>query len=98
MDGGARGVCAVSTDLFYDPREDMNARWVEAGAEVIEMESATLLSVAGRRGVAGAAVLAVSDLLAEGGRQRLDTEALEAAGVALGRAGYAALADAPARR
>ncbi len=96
--GGARGVTAVSTDLFYDPREGIHAQWCGAGAEVIEMESATLLSVAERRGVAGAAVLAVSDLLAEGGRQRLDTEALEAAGVALGRAGYAALADAPARR
>jgi len=92
----ARGVCAVSTDLFYDPREDMDARWREAGAEVIEMEAATLIALAGERGATGAALLAVSDLLAGDERQRLGTEALEAAGVALGRAGYAAVAGSPA--
>lgn len=95
VDGGARGVTAVSTDLFYDPREEVEARWRRAGAEVIEMETATLLALAGRHGVRGAALLAVSDLLAGDGRQRLDVEALEAAGVALGRAGCAALAAPP---
>jgi len=95
VDRGARGVSAVSTDLFYDPREEIHARWRGEGAEVIEMETATLLAVTGMREVTGAALLVVSDLLASGGRKRLDTEALGAAGIALGRAGYAALADTP---
>ena len=50
---GARAATAVSTDLFYDAREEVEAEWVEAGAEVVEMEAATLLAIAGaarRRG------------------------------------------------
>ncbi len=88
----AREVTAVSTDLFYDAREEMEAGWVEAGAEVVEMEAATLLAVAEKRGVRAAVLLAVSDLLAEGGRRRIGTEELEEAGAALGRAAYAAIA------
>jgi len=42
--------------------------------------------------VAAAVVLAVTDLLSEGPRHRMEPEAVEAAGVALGRAGCAALA------
>ncbi|MGI8946374.1 MAG: purine-nucleoside phosphorylase [Thermoleophilaceae bacterium] len=95
-DAGTRAVTAVSSDLFYDPRPAAGSEWRAAGAEVIEMEAATLLAVAGLRGVAGAVLLAVSDLLAGEGRRRLDTDALQAAGIALGRAGYAALALAGA--
>lgn len=95
VDGGAPAVTVVSTDLFYDPREAIHGQWRASGAEVIEMEAATLLAVAARRGVAAAAVLAISDLLADGARHRIEPEALEAAGVAVGRAGYAAL-SAPA--
>ena len=94
--GGARVVTAVSTDLFYDPREGIDAEWRAAGAEVVEMEAATVLALARRHEVAGAVVLAVSDLLVDGARRRIDREALEAAGIALGRAGYGALAT-PAR-
>ena len=90
--GGAREVTAVSTDLFYDPREGIDAEWRAAGAQVVEMEAATVLALARRHGIAGAIVLAVSDLLADGRRRRLGGEALDAAGLALGRAGYAALA------
>ena len=90
--GGPALVTAVSTDLFYDPREGVEAEWRAAGAQVVEMEAATLLSLARIHGVAGAVVLAVSDLLDDGPRQRIGSEALEAAGLALGRAGYAALA------
>jgi len=64
---------------------------VAAGAEVVEMEAATLLAVARRRGAAAAVLLAVSDQLADGERRRIDGEALEAAGVRLGEAGCAAL-------
>jgi uridine phosphorylase len=94
--GGARAVTAVSTDLFYDPREGIDAEWRAAGAEVVEMEAATVLALARRRGVAGAVVLAVSDLLTDGARRRIGREELEHAGIALGRAGFGALAT-PAR-
>jgi uridine phosphorylase len=94
--GGARVVTAVSTDLFYDPREGIDAHWRAAGAQVVEMEAATVLALAQRRGVAGAVVLAVSDLLGDGARRRIDRKELERAGIALGRAGFGALAT-PAR-
>ena len=94
--GGAPTVTAVSTDLFYDPREGQEDRWREAGVEVVEMEAASLLAISARRGVAAAVLLAVSDVLASGSRRRIDPEALEEAGVALGRAGYEAFAAAGA--
>ena len=83
--GGGRGVTAVSQDLFYDggvPPPD--------GADVVEMEAATLLRVAELRGVRAACLLAVSDTLV-GERRRLDTEALQAAGLRLGQVAAAAL-------
>lgn len=88
---GAREVVAVSTDVFYDRREGVQREWVRLGAEVVEMEAAALLAVARRRGVAAGVLLAVTDLL-EGGRRRIDGEALEAAGVRLGEMAYEALA------
>jgi uridine phosphorylase len=91
---GARRVTAVSTDLFYDDAHDEAAeRWVRAGAAVVEMEAATLLAVAGRRGVRAAVLLGVTDLLA-GGRRRLEDEGVEALGLELGRAAWAALEGA----
>ncbi len=87
---GAREVVAVSTDVFYDPREGVQQDWMRRGAEVVEMEAATLLAVARRAGAAAAVLLAVSDLL-HGGRRRIDAEALEAAGLDLGETAYAAL-------
>ena len=94
IEGGAPGVTVVSSDLFYDPREDVEAEWRKEGAQVVEMEAATLLAVAARRGVPAAVVLAVSDVLVGGARERIGREALEEVGVALGRAGYAALSSA----
>ena len=94
---GARAVTAVSTDLFYDRRPGSLEEWRAAGAEVVEMEAATLLALAERRAVAAAVVLAVSDLLADGARRRIGPDALEQAGIALGRAGYGALAARGAR-
>jgi uridine phosphorylase len=91
---GARPVTALSTDLFYDPRAGAPAEWLADGADVVEMEAAALLAIAGRRGVAAAAVLGVADLLAGGNRQRLPHDALEPLGLALGEAGWAALSEA----
>ena len=92
VEGGAPRVTAVSTDLFYDPRAGKEDEWRAAGADVIEMEAASLLAVSARRGVNAAILLAVSDVLGAGSRHRIDPDTLEEAGVALGKAGYAALA------
>ena len=89
---GARPVTVVSTDLFYDPRDEVPDAWIEAGAEVVEMEAAALLAVADRRGVAAAVALAVTDLLGGGERSRIEREELESIGVRLGEAGWAAFA------
>ena len=88
--GGATGP-VVSTDLFYDPDPRRAAEWVAAGALAVEMEAATILAVARRRGVAAACVLAVSDLLGGGERRRIDPERLERAERDLGRLAAAAL-------
>ncbi|MEK6229898.1 MAG: purine-nucleoside phosphorylase [Actinomycetota bacterium] len=90
---GARPVMAVSTDVFYERRPAVERGWVQAGAQVVEMEAATLLAVAGRRDARAAVLLAVSDLLEGGERRRLDVEGVEAAGVRLGEAAWAALAN-----
>jgi len=86
--GGGRAVTAVSTDLFYDAREDPG--WVDAGASVVEMESATLLAIAERRECRAACLLAVTDTL-DGGRERLEHDAVTDAGLELGRVAVAAL-------
>jgi uridine phosphorylase len=86
-----RPATVVSTDLFYDPREEIHQRWVDAGAQAIEMEAAAVLSVAARHEVRAACLLAVTDELAEG-RVRMDQERIEEIGVELGRAALAALA------
>jgi uridine phosphorylase len=92
---GARPATVVSTDLFYDPREDEARGWVERGASVVEMEAATILQVAARHGVAAACVLAVTDVPGPGGSTRADGEQIEQFGLDLGDAGYAALATTP---
>ena len=89
---GARPVTALTTDLFYDPREDAPRAWLEDGADVVEMEAATLLAIADRRDVAAAVVLGVTDLLAGGDRKRIPHGDVEPLGLALGEAGWTALA------
>lgn len=76
-------VVAASVDVFYGDPET-------GDAGVVEMECATLFQVAQLRGVRAAAVLGVSDMLA-GDRQRICAEHLEALGVQLGEAAWAAL-------
>jgi uridine phosphorylase len=84
---------AVSTDLFYDPDPTGPERWRAAGAIAVEMEAATVLTVAARRGVRAACLLAVSDT-APGAGERIGSEALEAGSLRLGRAAFAALTPA----
>jgi DeoD family purine-nucleoside phosphorylase len=89
--GGGRAVTTVSADLFYDPRPDTITRWRSAGVDVVEMEAATLLAIAERRGCRAACLLAVSDSLVDD-RLRLDADAMTEAGLSLGRVAVRALA------
>jgi uridine phosphorylase len=82
-----RSAAVVSSDLFYDPRAEARAGWAAAGAVAVDLETAALLAVAGRRGLRAGALLAVT---AAGG-ERLGEEALGEAGLRLGRAALAAL-------
>ncbi len=81
----------VSSDLFYDPREDQPGEWIARGAVAVEMEAATILLVAARHGVEAACVLGVSDLVGPDGPVRADSEQLEAIGLRIGEVGYAAV-------
>ena len=88
---GARPATVASSDLFYDPREGQTGAWTERGAIAVEMEAATILRVAARRGVGAACVLGVSDVPGEEGARRATPEHLEGIGLRVGEAGYAAL-------
>ncbi len=80
----------ASADLFYDPDPARAEGWRAAGALAVEMEAATILAVAARRGVRAACLLAVSDAR-PGAGARITTEDLEAASLRVGREALAAL-------
>jgi DeoD family purine-nucleoside phosphorylase len=67
----------VTTDLFYDERSGLEQQWIDAGAVAVEMEAATVLTLAAKRGLQAGAVLAVSDVLRPA-RTRIDAEELRA--------------------
>jgi uridine phosphorylase len=77
----------ASADLFYDPDPERARGWAAAGAAAVEMEAATLFTIARRREVAAGCVLVVSDLVSDG--QRIDDDALHAAELRLGDAALA---------
>jgi uridine phosphorylase len=81
----------VSTDLFYDPSASREAEWLRAGAAAVEMETATILSLAGVLGVAAGSVLLVSDLVIPE-RIRIGADELRAAEPRLGALALRALA------
>jgi DeoD family purine-nucleoside phosphorylase len=81
----------VSTDLFYDGPADSEKRWLADGALAVEMEAATLLALAARRGARAGVLLIVSDLLIPS-RRRIEPEALREAEHRLGQAAVAGLA------
>ncbi len=87
---GARPATVVSSDLFYDPRP-AGPEWLERGAAVVEMEAAALLQVAGRRGAKAACVLGVTDIPSANGARRASPAEIEAIGLRVGEAGYAAV-------
>lgn len=80
----------VSTDLFYDAREDIVRGWVADGAAVVEMEAAAVLQVAARHKARAGCLLAVTDRLTAG-RVRAEFEAVEKMGTALGETAWSAL-------
>jgi uridine phosphorylase len=91
VQAGARPVTVASSDLFYDPRTDAAAGWLDRGAVAVEMEAATVLQVAARRGVAAACVLGVSDVPGSNGAGRLSPDDIAELGLRIGEAGYAAV-------
>ena len=85
----ARPATVVSSDLFYDDREDVERAWVAAGATAIEMEAAALFALAAKRGVQAAALLIVSDIVAS--RARISADQLRDAEHRAGEVALAAL-------
>jgi DeoD family purine-nucleoside phosphorylase len=86
----------VSTDLFYDVR-GLERKWAEAGAVAIEMEAATLFTLARARDVRAAALLVISDLVLPA-RRRIGPDELREAETRMGRAALAALGPLPERQ
>jgi purine-nucleoside phosphorylase len=77
----------ASADLVYDPAPARAESWAAAGAAAVDLETAALLAVARRRGVAAAAVVLVSG----GAAPDVAPAELEAAEQELGRIAAAAL-------
>jgi DeoD family purine-nucleoside phosphorylase len=73
----------VSTDLFYDPRPEVEQGWRRDGAVAVEMETATLFALADRHGIEAASVLIVSDQILPV-RRRIGPDALRDAEHQLG--------------
>jgi uridine phosphorylase len=92
--GGADPRTVASADLFYDPDPERAESWRAAGAAAIEMEAAAVFAVAAQREVPAACVLLVTDLLAGGGRQRMEHEEIEKRAVGLGELALSALGAA----
>jgi uridine phosphorylase len=84
---GATPGTVASTDLFYERPPAARSD----GAVAVEMETAAILRVAARHGVAAACVLGVARRANANGALPLEGKQLEALGLSLGEAGYAAL-------
>jgi len=82
----------VSTDLFYDPDPGRPRQWREGGAAAVEMECATIFTLAEALKLEAGAVLVVSDLLEEP-RRRIGAESLRAAELKMGELAFEALAQ-----
>jgi purine-nucleoside phosphorylase len=87
--GGLHPGPVVSTDLFYDTR-GLEHAWSDAGALAVEMEAATLFTLAAPGDVEAAALLVVSDLVLPT-RVRIGTDDLRAAEQRMGQAALRAL-------
>jgi uridine phosphorylase len=85
---GLRGVTVAGTDLYYDPDEgERREAWIEAGAEAVDLGTASLFAGGAQLGVEVASALVVS----RGAGRNLDDEEIEAKSLELGRLASAAL-------
>ncbi len=66
----------VSADAFYDPDPGQHARWVERGLLAVEMEAATLFTIASLRGARAGCLLAVTDTVTGDRRMRISDAGL----------------------
>lgn len=82
----------VTSDVFYDDR-GLEPGWTAAGALAVEMEAATLFTLADVRGVQAAALLVVSDIVLPE-RVRIGPDELRAAEQRMGAAALRALTAA----
>jgi purine-nucleoside phosphorylase len=82
--------------VFYDDR-GLEAGWSAAGALAVEMEAATLFTLADARGVQAAALLVVSDIVLPE-RVRIGQDDLRAAEQRMGAAALRALTGGPVDR
>jgi DeoD family purine-nucleoside phosphorylase len=74
-----RAGAIVSSDLFYNPDDGQYARWSARGVLAVEMEAAVLFTLGALRGVQAGCLLTVSDVVVEGGFQRISDDDLRAA-------------------
>jgi DeoD family purine-nucleoside phosphorylase len=95
--GADRTATIISTDLFYDPDAARPEAWRAEGAVAVEMEAATVLATAARHGVRAGCLLMVTDLLADGGRERMEHEEIEKRSARMAAVALTALAG-PATR
>jgi DeoD family purine-nucleoside phosphorylase len=93
---GLRQGAVVTTDLFYDGG-DHEHEWAEQGALAVEMESATLFTIAVNKSLQAASLLIVSDLVLPA-RSRIGADALIEAEQRAGEVAIAAVIgeEAPA--
>jgi purine-nucleoside phosphorylase len=79
----------VTTDLFYDDNEN-EQRWAKEGALAIEMETATLFTIAKNRNLQAASLLIITDLILPT-RSRIAAQALTEAELQAGEIATTAL-------
>jgi uridine phosphorylase len=65
----------VSDDAFYNETDDNVEEWNDAGLLAVEMEAATLFSLARRRGLAAGAICTVDGNLLKGTQKGADSDA-----------------------
>jgi 5'-methylthioadenosine phosphorylase/purine-nucleoside phosphorylase len=71
----------VTSALFYDPRPGIMRRWKERGHLGVEMEIATLYTLAAIHGIEAVGLVTVSDMIADDGASERITDAELRAGV-----------------
>jgi uridine phosphorylase len=81
----------ASSDFFYEDDAAGRAESARWGADIVEMEAATLFALAARLGFAAACIVIVSDKFEGGSRSRIGDEALQQAVQRMGAVAAAAL-------